>query len=68
MAGFGLVWQRDSRAAVWLGADEIALPLLGLTPPAKESSLSGHAYALTSHLVCEAVADGVRRAVRRIWR
>ena len=55
-------------AAVWLGADEIALPLLGLTPPAKEFPISTQAYALTSHLVYGAVTDGVRRLVRKLWR
>ena len=55
-------------AAVWLGADGIALPRLRLTPPAAEAPVSTHVYALTSHLVYGAVADGVRRLVRKLWR
>lgn len=55
-------------AAVWLGADEVAVPLLHLGPSASDTSLSTHAYALSSHLVYGAVTDGIRRLVRRAWR
>lgn len=52
--------------AVWLAADEIALPLLKLTPGPTEVPRSSHALGVTSHLVYGAVADGVRRIVRRL--
>ncbi len=38
-------------AAVWLVADDIVVPALGLSKPATEYPLSTHAYALSSHLV-----------------
>ncbi len=52
-------------AAVWLGADEAALPALGLTEPPTTYPLSSHAHALPSHLVYGAATDLVRRLVRR---
>lgn len=61
--GFGLPYG----AAVFVGADEIAVPALGLSRPAQKSPLSSHAYALASHLVYGAVLEGVRRGIRRVW-
>ncbi|HEU5452644.1 MAG TPA: DUF1440 domain-containing protein [Terriglobales bacterium] len=61
--GFGLPYG----AAVFVGADEIAVPALGLSQPPQKSPLSTHAYALASHLVYGAVLEGVRRGVRRVW-
>jgi putative membrane protein len=52
-------------AAVWLTADEIAVPLLGLSKPARAYPLSRHAYALTSHLVYGVTTEAVRKLVRR---
>ncbi len=51
-------------AAVWLIADDAALPALGLSKPPTEYPLSIHAYALASHLVYGLTTDVVRRALR----
>jgi len=51
-------------AAVWLAADDVIVPALGLAKPATEYPLSTHAYALSSHLVYGLTTDIVRRAVR----
>ncbi len=51
--------------ALWLGADEVAVPALGLAGPPTESPLSSHANALASHLVFGFVTDLVRRTVLR---
>ncbi len=51
-------------AAVWLVADDVVVPALGLAKPATEYPLSTHAYALVSHLVYGLTTDIVRRAVR----
>lgn len=59
-AGLGLPFG----AAVWLVADDVVVPALGLAKPATEYSLSTHAYALSSHLVYGLTTDLVRRAVR----
>ena len=53
-------------AAVWIAADEIAVPVMGLSKPAQDYPLSKHAYALASHLVYGATAELSRRAVRQI--
>lgn len=52
-------------AAVWLVADEAAVPALGLSKSPTEYPLSVHVYALASHLVFGLATDTVRRAVRR---
>ncbi len=59
-AGLGLPFG----AAVWLVADDVIIPALGLSKPATEYALSTHAYALTSHLVYGLTTDLVRRGVR----
>jgi len=51
-------------AAIWLAADDVIVPALGLAKPATEYPLSTHAYALSSHLVYGLTTDLVRRAVR----
>lgn len=53
-------------AAFWLLADEISVPLLGLSKGPTEYPLSTHAYAFASHLVYGATAELSRRAVRQI--
>jgi len=53
-------------AAVWLVADDIVVPALGLAKPATEYPFSTHAYALSSHLVYGLTTDLVRRAVRNL--
>jgi len=53
-------------AAVWLVADEIAVPALGLSRSPAEYPLSTHGYALVSHLVYGLTTEAVRRAARSI--
>ena len=53
-------------AAVWVAADDVAVPALGLSKPLTEYPLSTHAYALSSHLVYGLTTDLVRRAVLRV--
>lgn len=57
-------------AAFWLVADEISVPLLGLSKGPTEYPASTHAYALASHLVYGLTAEAVRRSVRSAlgWR
>jgi putative membrane protein len=59
-AGWGLPFG----ALLWLGADEIAVPSLGLSGSPADAPVSTHASALASHLVYGVTADAVRRAVR----
>lgn len=60
--GYGLPFG----AAVWLIADDIAVPALGLSKPITEYPVSTHASALSSHLVYGLTTDLVRRAVREV--
>jgi hypothetical protein len=53
-------------AAFWLLADEISMPLLGLSKGPTEYPVSTHAYALASHLVYGATAELSRRAIRNV--
>ena len=55
-AGFG--------TSLFVGADEIAVPALGLSGQS-ESSIGTHLYGLASHLVYGVTAEGVRRLTRR---
>ncbi|MDQ2731044.1 MAG: DUF1440 domain-containing protein [Armatimonadota bacterium] len=52
-------------AAVWMGADNVVLPLTGLAGPMTDYPISIHIYALASHLVYGACTDLVRRVVRQ---
>jgi putative membrane protein len=52
-------------AAVWLIADELIVPALGLSKPPAAYPLSTHAYAFASHLVYGVSTEMMRRAVRR---
>lgn len=61
-AGVGLPFG----AAFWLLADEISVPLLGLSKGATEYPVSTHAYALASHLVYGVTAEMSRRALRQV--
>jgi len=54
-------------AAVWMLADEVALPLLDLTPPPEAIPLSIHLYALTAHLVYGLATRRMLRFTRRIF-
>ena len=58
--GFGLHYG----TAFWLVVDEGALSLLRLSKPPTAYPLSTHIYALASHLVFGATAEGVRRLLR----
>ena len=51
-------------AAVWLLADEVVMPALGLSKPAPEYPPATHAYAIASHLVFGLTTEIVRRALR----
>jgi len=53
-------------AAFWLTADEVAVPLLGLSRGPTEYPVSTHAYALASHLVYGLTAELSRRALRQV--
>ena len=53
-------------AAFWLLADEISVPLLGLSKGPTEYPVSTHAYALASHLVYGVTAEMSRRALRQV--
>lgn len=61
-AGYGLPFG----TAFWLGADEVAVPALGLAGPPTEQPPSTHLYALASHLVYGLTTDLLRRGVRRM--
>jgi hypothetical protein len=53
-------------AAFWLIADEITVPVLGLSKGPTEYPISTHAYALASHLVYGMTAEISRRALRQV--
>lgn len=53
-------------AAFWLLADEVAVPLFGLSKGPTEYPVSTHVYALASHLVYGVTAEVSRRAVRQV--
>jgi putative membrane protein len=53
-------------AGFWLLADEISVPLLGLSKGPTEYPVSTHAYALASHLVYGVTTELSRRAVRQV--
>jgi putative membrane protein len=59
-------WGMTYGAAIFIGADEIAVPKLGLSKPPQEYPPSQHAYAAASHVVYGATLESVRRAVRAI--
>ena len=53
-------------AGFWLLADEISMPLLGLSKGPTEYPVSTHVYSLASHLVYGMTAEVSRRALRRV--
>jgi hypothetical protein len=57
-------------AALWVTADEIAMPLLGLSRPTTERGLERHLQSLTAHLVyglvTAAVFSGMNRRARSV--
>lgn len=54
-------------AALWLAADEVAVPALRLAPPPTHVPAKTHLSALGAHLVYGLVLEGVRRGVRALW-
>lgn len=60
--GYGLPFG----TALFLAADEVAVPALGLSESPTEYPVSTHVYGLTSHLIYGVTADLVRRAVLRV--
>lgn len=58
-------WGMPFGAALWLSADEVAVPALGLGQSPTETPLSTHASALLAHLVYGATTGVVHRVVRR---
>ena len=58
-SGFGMPFG----AAVWVAADEIAVPADGLSKPATEAPPSTHAYSFLSHIVFGAALEGSHRAL-----
>lgn len=57
-------WGTAFGSALFLGADEAAIPLLGLGGSPTKSPLSTHLYAWSSHLVYGATLESVRRPLR----
>lgn len=57
-------WGTAFGSALFIGADEIAIPIFGLGSGPTKSLLSTHLYAWASHLVYGAVLESVRRPVR----
>jgi hypothetical protein len=55
-AGFG--------TAVWAAADEVAVPVLGLSRPTTEHPPERHAHAFAAHLVYGVTTELVRASVR----
>lgn len=52
--------------AVWVVADEIAVPAVGLSGPPSLRTTEMHAQALAAHVVYGIATDAVRRAVRAV--
>jgi len=55
-------------SAVWLAADEIGLPALGLAQPPSKSPAASHVKALASHLVYGVTTDLTRKLILRTGR
>jgi putative membrane protein len=52
--------------ALFLGADEIAVPALGLSKGPTQHPLSTHASALAAHLIYGGTTEAVRRGLRKV--
>ena len=52
---------------VWLLADEIAVPALGLSKPPAHQEHSTHLYAFAAHCVYGLTTECTRRLVRQYW-
>jgi putative membrane protein len=53
-------------AAFWLIADEVTVPLLGLSEGPTEYPVSTHVYSFASHLVYGVTTEVTRRALRQV--
>ena len=51
---------------VWLTADEVAMPVLGLSEPTTRRPFEMHMQSLAAHLVYGAMTEAVRRSVRSL--
>ena len=60
--GFGSLFG----TALWAVADELAVPALGLSKPAKQTPLSTHLSALSSHIVYGLATEGASRGLRAL--
>jgi len=58
-------WGIPFGAVVWLGAHVITVPALGLSEPITHSAPRAEAVEFGAHLVYGAVAEGLRRFLRR---
>lgn len=57
-------WGTAFGSALFIGADEIAVPTLGLAPGPSKTPLNIHLYGWASHLVYGGALESVRRPVR----
>jgi uncharacterized protein DUF1440 len=53
-------------ATVWMIADEMGVPIAGLSKPPTEYSAASHASAFLTHVVYGATTDTVRRVILRM--
>jgi len=58
--------RRPYGAAIFVGADEIAVPAFGLSKPPREYPASAHIYGLASHFVYGLNLEMARRSIRRM--
>lgn len=61
-AGFGTAYA----TALFVGGDEIGVPLFGFSGPPWKTPVSTHANAFGAHLVYGLATEGTRRLVRRV--
>jgi putative membrane protein len=52
-------------SALWITADEIAMPVLGLSEPTTRRPLEMHLQSFVAHIVYGVVAERVRSRIRR---
>ncbi len=57
-------WGAPFGAALWLAADELAVPVLGLSGSPSDTPVTTHASAFAAHIVYGFTTEAVRRAVR----
>lgn len=61
-SGFGTLFG----TMLFIGADELAVPALKLSPPPQEVEIDKHVYGWVSHLVYGATLEGSRRALNKL--